>query len=78
MYFLNIQCSMGSIPTVTKSSKKSKSQKKKEMMTKEMKFTCKASSYLAFLIAILEKCGLKYKVSASYTFRFKYYHCGCL
>ena len=56
------------VPTVTKSGKKSKSQSKKETLTKEMKFTCNKSNYLAFLTAILEKCSLKYKVSSSHTF----------
>ena len=65
------------IPTVTKSGKKSKSQSRKETMTKEMKFTCEASNYLTFLMAILKKCGLKYKVSPSHIFRFKYYYRGC-
>ncbi|KAH9983640.1 hypothetical protein BJV77DRAFT_1072745 [Russula vinacea] len=65
------------VPTVTKSGKKSKSQSKKETLTKEMKFTCDKSNYLAFLMAILEKCSLKYKVSSSHTFRFKYFYRGC-
>ena len=66
------------IPTVTKTSKQSKSQLKtqKEVTTKEMSFICLKSNYTLFLQAILLKCNLRYNVSPSKTFRFKYYYSG--
>ena len=64
------------ISTVTKTGKRSKTHLKKETTTKEMKFTCIDSNYLAFLRAILDKYSLKYKITDSKQYKFKYYYPG--
>jgi len=64
------------VPSITKTGKRSKSQLKKVVTTKEMSFICLETNYVSFLEAILSKCGLRYNVSVSRSFRFKYYYPG--
>jgi hypothetical protein len=62
--------------SITKGKRPKTQSSRKEITTKEMKFTCLEDNYISFLRAILEKCGLRYKVSEATPYRFKYFHTG--
>jgi hypothetical protein len=63
-------------PTTLKGGKKSKTQSKKDIITKEMVFGCSYSNYTLFLRRVLEKYDQKYTVTSTNRYRFKYYHQG--